>query len=587
MTARKPSTSPSKKPSASPSKKSKTESSKSITTTSTTSTKRTVTLGGLGISPSKEFERIKEKIRRSVSKSVDAILRETTATPISQTTGGGDDNSRRSQTNTHTEYSDNEDIEQDDRQGQGDGELYKSFNISNSQLNQTTTSPLYRNIPVPSEFGGLKGVILLLLLLTGGTYYLQWCCTKGACEFKKPNLSALSDWRYISKIFKNDAVASYIAFTIGVWLLSLVPIGKKIAKLENVFLFNSLFVGIVATIALIVGEAYNFQVVDFIYKNYYRFCIFSLFSALINSVWCFVFDKTNAQGSCNSYAKSGRVLVDFFLGREINPKWLGIVNSKLVFNRIAVVSTLILVEVFIWKNLRVPTWSTVNTEIVNGSFEVSKIPEIASYYWKGLDYDLLPLSCALILLAHTLDQLVFEHHLTSSFELQHEGVGAGLLLRYAVTPFFLLSIPKYSFEHQRSSEICVWGVAVLGLLALIGLVLKRTSNAIKYRYRINQSDPAFNNVETVHTFQGRRLLLGKVWGRVRQPNYVGDILVYISLIGFLAFKLAWPPLVSMILCIVFLIHRATRTNARNFACYSSAWTRYCQKVKYYFVPKVY
>lgn len=459
--------------------------------------------------------------------------------------------------------------------------------MSNSQLNQTTTSPLYRNIPVPCEFSGLKGAILLLLLLPIGTYYIQWSCTKGACEFKKPNLSALSDWKYISKIFKNDAVATYIAFTIGVWLLSLVPLGKRIAKLENMFLFNSLFVGIVATLALIVGELYDFQVVDFIYKNYYRFCIFSVVSALINSVWCFVFDKSNAQGSCNTYAKSGRVLVDYFLGREINPKWMGILNSKLVFNRIAVVSTLILAEVFIWKSLRAPTWSAVNNEILNGSFEITKIPEITRFYWRGLDYDLLPLSCTLIVLAHTLDQIIFEHHLTSSFELQHEGVGAELLLRYAVTPFFLISVPKFSFEHQRSISSCWFGVAALSLVAIIGLVLKRTSNAIKYRYRINQSDPAFNNVDTVHTFQGRRLLLGKLWGRVRQPNYVGDILVLLSLIGFLTFKMAWPPLVSMILCIVFLIHRATRANARNFSCYSSAWTRYCQKVKYYFVPKVY
>lgn len=544
--------------------------------------------GGLNTSPSEDFDRIKEQLRRSVSKTINAILRDASATPISQLTGGGDDKStRRSESKstiyTHTEYSDNE----EEIQSSGDGEGFKSFNISNSQLNQTTSSPLYRNIPVPSEFGGLKGAILLLLLLPLGTYYIQWSCTKGACEFKKPNLISLNDWKYLTKIFKNDAVASYIGFTIGIWLLSIVPLGRKISKLDNIFLFNSLFVAIIATIALILGEIYNYQPIDFIYKNYYRFCIFSLASALINSVWSFVFDKTNPQSALNTYAKSGRFLVDFFLGREINPKWMGVLHSKLVFNRIAIISTLILVEVFIWKTLRLPSWSIANSEIVNGSFEVSKIPQIGSYYWKGLDFDVLPLVTSGIVLAHTLDQIIFEHHLASSFEMQHEGVGAALLLRYAVTPFFLVSIPKFSLEHQRSVDACLWGVAILTLIALIGLVLKRTSNAIKNRYRMNQSDPAFKNVETVHTFQGRRLLLGALWGRVRQPNYVGDILVYISLMGFLAFKFAWPPLVSMVLCVVFLVHRASRTNARNFSCYSSAWTRYCQKVKYYFVPKVY
>ncbi|KAH8404333.1 hypothetical protein KR009_002795, partial [Drosophila setifemur] len=64
---------------------------------------------------------------------------------------------------------------------------------------------------------------------------------------------------------------------------------------------------------------------------------------------------------------------------------------------------------------------------------------------------------------------------------------------------------------------------VAALLSL-GLLVKRFSCAYKYKYRLNAQNPIFANIETIHTYQGSRLLLSGMWGWVRQPNYLGDIL---------------------------------------------------------------
>lgn len=82
------------------------------------------------------------------------------------------------------------------------------------------------------------------------------------------------------------------------------------------------------TISLIVGEAYDYYLVDFIYKS----TIYSASSyclVVLSTRFCaFVFYKTNAQGSCNSYAKSERVLVDFFFGIDITTKCNGISTTQ-------------------------------------------------------------------------------------------------------------------------------------------------------------------------------------------------------------------------------------------------------------------
>ena len=97
----------------------------------------------------------------------------------------------------------------------------------------------------------------------------------------------------------------------------------------------------------------------------------------------------------------------------------------------------------------------------------------------------------------------------------------------------------------------------------------------------------FPDLETYPTFQGRRLLVASWWSKVRQPNYVGDILQNVALLPLLYFRFAWPPLLAALFTIVLLMQRARRVSDRNAKKYNSAWQRYCTKVPKLLVPKVF
>lgn len=97
----------------------------------------------------------------------------------------------------------------------------------------------------------------------------------------------------------------------------------------------------------------------------------------------------------------------------------------------------------------------------------------------------------------------------------------------------------------------------------------------------------YEELETLPTFQGRRLLISKYWSLIRHPNHLGDIITTIALLPLLHYRFAWPPLVAALYTIIVLVHRAHRIDTRMSQHYNSAWTRYKTQVRYSFVPRIY
>lgn len=106
------------------------------------------------------------------------------------------------------------------------------------------------------------------------------------------------------------------------------------------------------------------------------------------------------------------------------------------------------------------------------------------YLFHNAEYNKLSLLVPGLISIYSLDLLVFEHHLTSSFELSHEGCGAGLLLRYATFPYLLTFISRFV---QKQTEINRFALFVICVLFFTGLAVKRLSNKLKYDYRLHPS----------------------------------------------------------------------------------------------------
>ncbi|XP_064552054.1 lamin-B receptor [Drosophila montana] len=531
-------------------------------------------------------KRITDRLRRSLSKTISNVA----GTP---TVNREDAGSRYSRSVSRSVYDDEksskrsystgeEDIDEEDEQLEGD-EQFRSFNVTRHSTTPLLEANVCRKLQVPREFGGWPGALLLLVLMPGLVYYLTWSCTaRNACQFKRANLTVLLDWHYLTRqVFQTHVVGVFTAYQFVVFLLVALLPGRRVHLTRETYKFNGLGVCFTLLIAGGIVEYLKYPIVSFVLRHYLRFCIYGLVSAFVSASWSYWRVDTTKynvlrQTLANDYGRSGNFLVDFALGRQLNPKWLGRVDWKQYYYRLSLVSTLLYAVCYIYQTLQWPHWPQAQEGYVY----------LLRYYWNNLNYDAGALLAASSLLIYVLDALLFEHHLSCSFELQHEGYGCLLLLRYAATPYLLSSVSKYFYEQRVPIGSCLMPAGAL-LLLLVGLCIKRYSCAYKYKYRLNSQNPIFANIDTIHTYQGSRLLLSGLWGHLRQPNYLGDILALCALGAPMILRPAWPPVLSLLLLVLVLLHRATRANARNQGRYHSSWHRYCTQVRYYVLPKIY
>lgn len=92
------------------------------------------------------------------------------------------------------------------------------------------------------------------------------------------------------------------------------------------------------------------------------------------------------------------------------------------------------------------------------------------------------------------------------------------------------------------------------------------------------------DLETIPTTTGKKLLVSGFWGVVRHPNYLGDIIMNLSIVPLVCCA---PPVITLYSIILLLIHRSVRDNGRCKEKYGNAWERYCNKVQYVLIPKIY
>lgn len=434
------------------------------------------------------------------------------------------------------------------------------------------------------DFGGNLGAVAVLLLVPAFIFFTNHFCSGVAhrdCTFKVP--TNFDEFKAVSTYFNREVGVIFLLFTWGTALLTVLPVGKAVKIVDEVrgqqsYTFTGLSCATFTGLSIFVAEyCYKYPLISTISKGYNQLLVISLAYALITACLAFFKSRYVQQTNWNPYGKSGHVLSDFFIGREINPLTFNVVNLKLVHYHISVVLALVFNSIILYRNLHFPALPT--------EAELTLVEKL-TFTVKNLEFEATPVLAASLTILYLLDLLAYEHHLTHSFDLQGEGFGAMLLLRYAIFPFTLTLLPKYVAAHKLP-EVPHWALALVALVALVGLVVKRSSQRLKHQYRLNPLGQKFIDLETLPTFQGRRLLVAKWWRRVRQPNYVGDILQNVALLPLLYWRFAWPPLLAVLFTVALLVHRAQRVNDRNAKKYNSAWQRYCSTVQYMLVPKVY
>lgn len=180
-----------------------------------------------------------------------------------------------------------------------------------------------------------------------------------------------------------------------------------------------------------------------------------------------------------------------------------------------------------------------------------------------------------------------EYFLSSAF-VTDDGLGyvavAGNLV---LMPFVSVLPAKFLLEH-RPPTLPLYCLASIGLLFLLGLGGMHFAHKRKYQLRRNWPDPTSRGpgLDYLVDNQGNRLLASGLWGMVRHPNYLADLLCH------LAFALPCGhrhllPFYSVLLSTVFLVARTVSIERKCRQRYGDLWTRYTQRVKYRLVPYVF
>lgn len=343
--------------------------------------------------------------------------------------------------------------------------------------------------------------------------------------------------------------------------------------------FNALWSMIVAYIIVFGGHYLNYWSVTALVTLFTPLMIASILLALLFSFMLYV-GSYRAGGSGKLTAlggNSGNLFYDFWVGRELNPRF-GELDFKWVFElRPGLIGWTILCWAF--------TVSRFEQIIRQHGYPKNGLQEWFSDERYSVFAPLL--GATLTNFFYVIDALYFEPGNVTMMDIVHDGFGFMLCFGdIAWVPFLYTLQAKFLYLFPQSKISVPW-LALSSAVYVAGYLLFRRSNSQKDRFRKDPSDPRVAHLRTLTTKRGTSLIISSWWGICRHPNYVGDWLMVVgtSLFTGGAYLLPWfQPVYFAIL----LIHRQLRDEEWMLKKYGKEdWEAYCKEVPYRLIPYIY
>ncbi|KAK2884023.1 hypothetical protein Q8A67_017660 [Cirrhinus molitorella] len=444
------------------------------------------------------------------------------------------------------------------RKDQGDGKTV--------ELEQKTETETLLQTKPPTgiktsdlEFGGRVGVFFLMFLLPLAVLGLLILCSQKDASLQSfplefPALQSLWDWQVFGIVL--------------LWLLlqavlSLLPIGKLVEgmPLKNGKTLKYRINGFYALLftAVAVGVAV-YQEVDFsyIHAHFLQFYTSALLIVTLLSVYLFVRSRWASKDELAPGGNSGYIIYDFFMGRELNPR---IKNFDIKF--------------FCEMRPGLMGWVLINFAMLQAEMKHQNLETPSPAMLLVNIFQLL----------WVVDGIWHEEKLLTMMDIVYDGFGFMLTFGdLAFVPFTFTCQAYYLVSHPN--ELSIFWIITLITMDGVGYYIFRKANSQKFAFRKNPSDPAVSHLKTIPTATGNSLIVSGLWGWVRHPNYLGDIIM----------GLAWSlpcgfnnliPYFYLIYLITLLVHRNARDERQCRKKYGSAWEEYCKAVPYRIFPGIY
>lgn len=252
---------------------------------------------------------------------------------------------------------------------------------------------------------------------------------------------------------------------------------------------------------------------------------------------------------------SGNHFYDYFMGRELNPRW----------------------GTFDWKEfceLRpgLIGWMTLNLAMLSKQYD-------------RLGY----VTGSMILInifqgLYVWDALYQERAILTTMDITTDGFGFMLVFGdLAWVPFTYSLQARYLVDHDPMLR---WPalVAILGVNTL-GYFIFRSANSQKDAFRRDPDSPEVSHLTFLQTKRGTKLLTSGWWGMARKINYLGDWIMGLSWCLVCGFDSIVPYYYAIYFAIL-LVHRSIRDDHMCLEKYGEDWGKYKAIVPYRFIPGI-
>ena len=376
--------------------------------------------------------------------------------------------------------------------------------------------------------------------------------------------------------------------------------GAKLQYKFNAFQSALITLGIAAIGTYLHGA--DFGVWTFIWENYVQLLTVNMLIAF--SLAWFVYHRSFSVKAGNHHkrelalgGKTGSVVYDWFIGRELNPR----VNLPLLGS----------IDIKAFCELRPGMLGYILLDLA-----------FAAHQHKVHGY--VSDSMIMIILFQSLyvmDALYMESSILTTIDITTDGFGFMLAFGDLVWLPFIYSL-QARYLAVYPVNLGPWGVG--GILAVQGLgyYIFRAANNQKNRFRTDPSDPRVSHLESIKTKAGSRLLTTGWWGVARHINYTGDIIMSLSYslpTGIAGYVInyntitpgakflspeglrirttvtqgearGWGMLVTyfyVLYFIILLVHRERRDEEKCKRKYGADWDEYKARVPWRLVPGIY
>ncbi|XP_071642688.1 delta(14)-sterol reductase TM7SF2 isoform X3 [Temnothorax longispinosus] len=410
----------------------------------------------------------------------------------------------------------------------------------------------------PQEWGGWIGTSFLVFILPISVILPQLLCLKGQCKsaLVKPAVNLES---YLNLY----TLLSYIAFLTLLACISIIPIGKtvdgqqsKIGRLQ--YRINGFLSAIVTLMIIGLCLYMNIPISDYILNNIMQLSISGWIVGTFLAMALYIKAGKASVANLNIYASTNSKIYNFWQGREINPR-IGTLDIKLLLIRASLTGTL----------------------IVNIAVAIKAAGDIKNLSIEKLD--MTALLAVLLQLFYIIHGLIYEATIFTTFTIMYEGTGYMTCVSHLLYPF-LTTLTTRFILYQKMKLNYFAGISILSFV--VGYALYRASNLRKDEFRKNPVSPTIPYLETIPTLRGKKLMVSGLWGYVRHPNYLGDIIMQWS-IASISLANDILPYYTAICCTLVLAYRAVRDNKRCQARYGYAWEQYCSRVKYMILKRIF